>query len=244
MPDLGIAIFMPLGFGLLGGIGFYVTDHNRYGSRIARERIPENVVGVLSWIATMILLGFSTIDQWGFVKPIISMLSMSIMVLMWIVFIVLALRRLQTGKVLLNLGCLAKNQAWASYLLGMIGFAFLALILSSSRSPIEKAEGVSIIGLCWSAGIIAALQSRKVFLITEKGMRTGYTGFQWEEVKYYLWSDEDKDYHYLFFKLKHRPFLMNNSIMKIPEERRQAVRKLITQYVVGDVERLATESSV
>ncbi len=238
MPDTLSEILILLVFGTFLGIANYAVDRNRYGARIAREKIPEDVLLGVLLIGFISLNGPARSDLQNF---IIAIILMTCTVLLWITVIVLALRRPQTGKVLLKLGRLDKDSVWMGFLLGALGLGFLLFSLNRPQSSMESAEGLSIVILAWSAGIIMAVAGRKEYLVTENGIQAGYTHFQWEDVKYYLWSDENKSDHYLFFKLKHRPVLLNTSLMKIPEEHRQALNDLIRHYAAGNDGRLATE---
>jgi hypothetical protein len=231
-------ILFPLGFGIFLGIANYAVDRSRYGARIARERIPGDVLAGVTWIVFLGLFRTPRNELQSFIWAVVFT---TITILIWVTFLVLALRKPQTGKVLLRLGRLDKNLVWTALLFGACGVGILLLNLNRPQSPVVSADGLSFVVSVWSLGVLMAVVSRKESLVTEKGVQIGYTSFKWEDVKYTLWSDESDRDHYLFFKLKHRPVLLNTSTVKIPEEQRQAVSEIMGRYVAGDSDRVATE---
>ncbi len=238
MPVTLFEILLALVFGTFLGIASYAVDRSRYGARLAREKIAEDVLLVVLWIGIVFSNPVTKNDLKSFIQAIVFM---ACTVLLWIAFIMFTLRRPQIGKVLVKLGRLNKDSKWTAPVFAVVGLGYLFSSLNRPKSPIEI-DGLSFVAFFWSAAIIAAVASRKEFLVTEMGMQTGYTGFKWEDVKYYLWSDEGKSDHYLFFKLKHRPIVLNTATLKIPAEQRQAVSEIVGRYVTADSERLGAES--
>jgi hypothetical protein len=102
----------------------------------------------------------------------------------------------------------------------------IGIVLPSVNTPL-----ISFAVLLWSFGIIITVMTRKDTLLTEKGIRTGYTGFEWEQVKSYMWASSGKGDHYLFFKIKHRMPLLNTSLLKIAAEQQQSVSDILLQRI-------------
>ena len=219
---------------------FYWTSRSRFGPRIAREQIPEIIIGTTSLVVFVTLNNATKGEQWSAIKAFVWS---SFAALLWITFAMLALRRPRTSEVLLNLGRLHKGQVWLLLFFGSIGTIALLMGLGLPSDSTSKAEVLSICVWVWSFGIVLALMSRKGTLFTEEGIRTGYIGFSWDQIKEYIWSDMNKDHHYLLFKIKRRLPLANTSILDVPSEVRQAVNDIVIQRTSLNVRQQTTTDS-
>jgi hypothetical protein len=214
---------------LVGFVGIiivfdYWIARSQYGPTIARALLPQQFVSDILMII-VISLYLTHDDQWDKIRN--GIVAGSI-VLLWIAFTVLALRKPKTGIVLLNLGRLNKHPGGI-----LLGFGLLGamMLLTGIALPSVNIPLISLAVLMWSFGIVITVMSRKDTLLTEKGVRTGYIGFEWEQVKSYIWVSADKGDHYLFFKIKHRLPLPNTLLLKIAAEQQQSVIDILLQRI-------------
>lgn len=224
---------------LLGYVGFiavlvagsalydYWTFRHQYGPSIARGFFPQQLASLTLMMIVINLNSFASGLAWDLPKAALWVVST---ILLWSGFTALALRKPETGEVLLDMGRLNEGQKWFLLVFGVLGTLMLFLSLIQST---EKATALSFGILSWSFVIVYALMSRKSTLLTEKGVRTGYTGFRWEQIKDYIWTNDSKGREYLFFKLKDRLPLMDVMLLRIPAEHRQQVNDVVNQQMRG-----------